>query len=187
MNCKQFNDQLPDYLDKTLPAAVLATARDHVHKCDACQRTLARQEALAKSIRRSLHHETERLSLRPETRRNILNALKQPELSPPFREGIQTFFISLWRQPAWAGAILLCLLLLVFGGHFILRPATRFAPPMTAKNERITYVFDVPIQTETHVYRRQNNMVVDAVVTGAGVIDASFSENMSQLLRYHNH
>jgi hypothetical protein len=29
-----------------------------------------------------------------------------------------------------------------------------------------------------HVYRRQNNMVIDALVTEISVIDASFSENM---------
>ena len=49
------------------------------------------------------------------------------------------------------------------------------------KDNRITCVIEVPIQTEMHVFRRQNNMVVDAIVTGDSVIDASFSENMQAI------
>ena len=130
MNCEQFNDQLPEYLDKTLPAAALATARDHVQQCNACRQTLARQEALAKSIRLSLHQETKGLSLRPEARRNILNALDLEKPAGTAREGSLDFLASLWRQPVRAGAILLCLLLFISGSHFILRQAVRLAPPL---------------------------------------------------------
>ena len=179
MNCEQFNDQLPEYLDKTLPAAALAAARDHVHQCDACQRNLARQEALAKSIRFSLHQETEGLSLSPEARRNILNTLNQKKLPAIPRDNILDrildFFAILWRQPARAGAILLCLLLFISGSHFVLRQVIPASPPPTARDKRITYTFNVPIQATRHVDRRQGNMIVDSVVTEVGVVDADFS------------
>ncbi len=177
MNCENFNDWLPEYLDETLSAAEQAAAREHVQKCGACQRALAQQEAFAKSIRLSFNHETQRLYLRPETRRNILNAQKRPGLPPTAWENIQTFFAVLWRHPTWAGAVLLCLVLLISGSRFHLRSAKHSSPQATVKDDRITYVIDVPIQTQMHVYHRQNNMVVDAVVTEISVIEASFSEN----------
>jgi anti-sigma factor RsiW len=178
MNCENFNDRLLEYLEGTLSAAEQAAAREHVQQCGACQQALARQEAFAKSIRHSFHLETQRLSLRPETRRNILNALKQPGSSPTAWENVQAFIAVLWRRPAWAGAILLCLVLLTSGGRFYLSSAERSSARGTVREDRMTCVIDVPIQTETRVYRRQNNMVVDAVVTENSVIDASFSENM---------
>jgi hypothetical protein len=178
MNCENFNDRLPEYLDETLSLAEQTTAREHVQKCGACQQALARQEAFAKSIRLSFNRETQGLSLRPETRRNILNALKRPELRPTAWESIQTFFAVLWRQRARAGAVLLCLWLIIAGSHLHRHPAQHSSPQASAPEARNIYVIDVPIQTEMHVHRRQNNMVVDAVVTKVSIINASSSENI---------
>jgi predicted anti-sigma-YlaC factor YlaD len=178
MNCENFNDRLPEYLEDTLSTADQAAAREHVQKCDACKKALAQHEALAKSIRLSFHRETQRLSLRPETKRNILNALKRPDYPPIAWERIQAFFALLWRHPAWAGTVLLCLVLLISGSRFYLDSTEQSSAQATLKDNRITYDIDIPIQTEMHVYRRENNMVVDAVVTESSVIDASFSENM---------
>ena len=113
MNCENFNDRLPEYLEDTLSTAEQAAAREHVQKCGACQQALAQQEALEKSIRLSFHRETQRLSLHPETKRNILNAVKRPEFRPTAWENVQGFFAVLWRHPAWAGAVLVCLAVLI--------------------------------------------------------------------------
>ena len=179
MNCEGFNDRLPEYLEDTLSSAEQAAAREHVKKCGACRQALAQKEAFAKSIRLAFNRETQRLSLRPETRLNILNALKQPEFPPTAWENVQAFLAILWRHPAWAGTVFLCLVLLISGSRFYLNSAKHSFAQASVENERITYLIDIPIQTEMHVYRRQNNMVVDAVVTEIGRIDASFSENMS--------
>jgi hypothetical protein len=178
MNCETFNDQLPEYLEDTLSTPEQGAAREHVQKCGACQQALAQQEALAKFIRLSFNRETQRLYLRPETRRNILNALKRPGFSPTAWERIQAFFAVLWRHPAWAGTALICLVLLISGSRSYLDSAKHSAAQATVKEDRITYIVDVPIQSEMHIYRRQDNMVVDAFVTENSVIDASFSENM---------
>jgi hypothetical protein len=178
MNCENFNDRLPEYLEDTLSTAEQAAAREHVQRCGACRQALAQQEAFAKSIRLSFNRETQRLSLRPEQKRNILNALKQPEFSPTAWEKIQAFFAVLRRHPAWAGTVLLCVVLLICGSRFYLDSAKQSSGQATVKDDRITWVIDVPIETEMHVYRRQNNMVVDAVVTEISVVDASFSENI---------
>src|SRR5580658_2132849 len=114
MNCDNFNDRLPEFLEDTLSIAEQSAVREHVQKCVPCQQALAQQEALAKSIRLSFHRETQRFSLRPETKRNILNALKRPEFPPTAWERIQAFRDVLWRHPALAGTALLCLVLLIF-------------------------------------------------------------------------
>jgi hypothetical protein len=177
MNCENFNDGLPEFLEGSLSSAEQAAARQHVQKCVACQQALAQQEALARSIRFSFNLETQGLALRPETKRNILNALKRPKFAPTAWERVQAFCAVLWRHPAWAGTVLLCLVLLISGGRFYQDSAKLSSTQATVKDDRITYDIDVPIQTEMHVYRRQNNMVVDAVVTEITVIDASFSKN----------
>jgi hypothetical protein len=177
MNCENFNDRLPEYLEDTLSIADQAAAREHVQKCGPCQQSLARQEALAKSIRLSFNRETQQLSLRPETRLNILNALKRPESPPTALENIQAFCAVLWRHPAWTGTVFLCLILLISGSRLYRDSAKHSFALASVKEDRITYLVDVPIQTEMHVYRRQNNMVVDDVVTEISLIDASFSEN----------
>lgn len=178
MNCENFKDRLPEYLEDTLSTAEHAAAREHAQKCGACQQALAQQEALAKSMRLSFNRETERLSLRSETKRNILNALKRPAVPPTAWENVQAFFAVFRRHPAWAGTVLLCLVLLICGSRFYLDSAKHSSAQGTITGDRITCVIDVPIQTEMHVYRRQNNMVVDAVLTEISVIDASFSEKM---------
>src|SRR5689334_16066344 len=118
MNCENFNNRLPEYLDDTLSAAEQAAAREHLQKCGSCQRALAHHEALAESIRLSFTGATQRLSLRPETRLNILNALERPKRSRPFWETIQALLTIPWRHPAWAGTVLLCLGLLIFSSRF---------------------------------------------------------------------
>ena len=177
MNCENFNGRLPEYLEDTLSAAEQAAAREHAQKCRSCQQAVAQQEALAKSIRFSLNRETEQLFLRPETRRNVLNAMKRQELPPTAWENIQAFWAILWRHPAWAGTALLCLGLVISGRRFYMDAAKHSFARASTTDDRITYAIDVPIQTETHVYRRQNNMVVDAIVSEISLIDASFSEN----------
>ncbi len=178
MNCEKFNDRLLEYLEDTLSLADQAAAREHAQKCVSCREALEQQAAFAKSIRFSFNRETQRLSLHPDTRRNILSALNPPKIPPAAWENIQAFFAVLRRYPVRVGAVLLCLVLLVSAGSFYLGSIKHSSPQATVKDDRITYVVDVPIQTEMHVYRKQNNMVVDAVVTEIGGMDASFSENM---------
>src|SRR5580704_16655018 len=139
MNCENFNDRLPEYLEDTLSTSDRGAAREHVQKCVACQQALAQQEALAKSIRLSFHRETQRLSLRPETKRNILNALIRQEFPPTAWERIQAFFAVLWRHPAWAGTVLLCLVLLLSGGRFYLDSAKRSSGQAALTDNQIRY------------------------------------------------
>lgn len=182
MNCEKFNDQLPEFLDETLSAAEQAAAREHVQNCVACRQALAREEALAKSIRLSFDLETQNLSLSAETRQSILKAWKQRELgrASAWERLREWCTIHPWK-PALAGLVFFCCVLLFISGSRLLPPQ----PPARGSGE--IYIIDVPMQAEVHLYRRQGNRVVDALVTGATVINASFLESPNSTTSLKRH
>lgn len=191
MNCEQFNDRLPEYLDETLSAAEQFAAREHIQNCPACRQALASEEAFAKSIRLSFERETQRLSLGAEARQNILRACTQRELQPTSSwQRLLAFFMDSPWKPVWAGLVLLGIVLFISGNRLLHRqPVSLASFQPVARESADIYVVDVPIEAETHLYRRQENRVVDAVVKGATVINATFSESPSPAssLKRHVH
>ncbi len=177
MNCDDFNDKLPEYLDGTLTASEQATASEHARECAACQKTLARQESLAKAIRVSLQCETGKLSLGAEARRKILAATtRKPE--PAVWESFRAWFAATRRRMVLAGIAGLCFLLLISGGYLYLHSKNNSGREIATNDDRYTYVVDVPVRAEMYVFRTQGDTVVDAVITETGVADASFAENI---------
>lgn len=176
MNCESLTDRLPEYLDGTLPATEHAAAQQHIEECAVCRQAVVRQKAFAKSVQLTLNREVQGLSLSAKTRQNILDALKQPEPEPATSwKRLASYLTIAWRKPTWAGLAFVCLLLFIFGNRFYLQPARRSAPQAMAHEAGDIYVVDVPIESETHFFRRQNGNVVDTVVKGAGLISANFS------------
>lgn len=177
MNCEDFNDRLPEYLDKTLSTAEQADAREHVQKCGLCRQAVERRDAFAKFMQRSFQREVQGLTLSAKARESICDALTQHELRPtPRWEKLQAFFEVPWRKPVWAG-LAFCLLLLLVGSRFHGQSTKRSTVQAVAGETGDTYVIDVPIESETYLYRRKNGRVIDAVVPEVGVINASFSGN----------
>ncbi len=174
MNCEQFNERLDEYLDESLDAAELALARAHAQGCVACQEALRRREAVANSVRFSLNRQTRGLSLSGEARRNIIAALQPREALPGVGESLRTIF----RQRAWAMALILFAGLVIFGGYFYLQPQKNASPQAIVADDSRNCVIDIPFETETHVSRMENNMAVDAIVSSAGVLHASFSKSI---------
>jgi anti-sigma factor RsiW len=160
MNCQKFIEQLPEYLDETLPGTELAEAREHIVACEECRRAMARHTAFAKSIRLSFEREAEGVSLAAEARRKILLAAQRPER--------REIFALFWRHPVWTAAAAMGMALVVVAGLF---RGLRNGPDIC--------VVDVPIRTETHFYQRQKGSVVDDVVTEITVIDAAYSESVN--------
>ncbi|HZV33066.1 MAG TPA: zf-HC2 domain-containing protein [Verrucomicrobiae bacterium] len=189
MNCEQFKDRLPEYLDETLSAAEQTAANDHVQNCVACRQALAREQALAKSFQLSFDRETQRLSLGAEARQNILKAWKQRELRSASTWGsVRAFFTETPWKPAWAGLGFGCILLFISASLLLQRKPVERASLQPAQRESAdNYVVDVPIETEVHLYRREGNSVVDAVVKGATIINATFSENPSRASSLKRH
>ena len=177
MNCNNFKAVLHEYLDETLHADVQAAAREHLQQCSDCRRAVMREETFANSIRHSLDRATAGLSLRPEMRRNILEALESNSALP--NTWLHTCQNFIWTavRPARASAALLCLLLLFFGVQFYRRTAKDAPPKTTAQASQYSWVIHVPIPAQTYVFQHQNNAVVDAIAASVAVGHAGFFED----------
>lgn len=172
MNCQDCNDKWYEYLDETLDVDTQAAMREHLRQCEDCRRALRREEILAKSIRHSLDRAVAGLSLLPETRRTVLQSLASNPVS-------SNALMRAWRRvmlfpirTIGAGAALLVGLLLVLALLFHRRAADEPNPESTARTGQGTCVIDVPIQSQTRVFRRQNNTILDGMVAGVSVSHA---------------
>jgi anti-sigma factor RsiW len=181
MNCEIFHGLLYEYLDETLDAEVKAAAREHLGQCDACRHAFLREQALAKSMRQTLDRATAGLSLRSGMRQSVLRALElKPAPSNAWSRAWQSF-ISIRIRPAGAAATLLGLLFLFLGVFLGIQYYRQTAKDSdfqtTAQTGHYACVIDVPIQTQTHVFRRQDNTIEDAVASGASIGHAGFFED----------
>lgn len=177
MNCNNFKAVLHEYLDETLDADVQAAAREHLQQCDDCRRAVMREETLAKSIRHSLDQATAGLTLRPEMRRDILQALEAKTAPPNSWLHAWRSFISIAMRPARAGVVLLCFLLLFFGVQFYRRTAKNASTEPTPQTGHYTWVIHVPIPAQTYMFQHQNNAVVDAIAASVALGHAGFFED----------
>ena len=180
MNCETFHDLLHEYLDETLEAQVQAAAGEHLRQCDACQRACLREQALAKSMEQTFVRATAGLSVRPGMRQDVLQTLKaEPVVSNNWWSAWRRF---IFIRPAGAVAMLLGALLLFAGIHFYRQAAKDAAPQTIAQTGHYTLVINVPMQTQTHLFRRQDNTIEDAVVSSTSVGHASFFEDRERPL-----
>lgn len=177
MNCEAFHDLLHEYLDETLDAGVQDAAREHLRQCDVCRHAFLREQALAKFMGQSLNRATAGLTVRPEIRRNVFRALEsKPAPSNTWWRAWQRF-IFIPRRSAGAVAMFLGVLLLIFGIQLHRRTAKEGAPHTIAQAAHYACVINVPIQTQTHVFKRQNNTIEDAIAYGTSVAHGGFFED----------
>jgi anti-sigma factor RsiW len=177
MNCDTFNDLLHEYLDETLEAGVQAAAQEHLQRCEACQRACRREQALAKSMGQTFARATAGLSVRPQMLQNVLQALESEAASAGAWWRVWHNIISIRLWPAGAVAALLGVLLLFFGVQYFRQPVIVSSSQTNAQASYHTYVINVPMQTQTHVFRRQDNTIEDAIVSSTSVGRASFFED----------
>lgn len=177
MNCDTFLDLLHEYLDETLDADVASSARQHLQQCAVCRQALQREQILAKNLRLSMERATAGVSLRLQLRQNVLRALESnPAVSHAWWPVCRDFIFLRWRWvgPAW---IVLAVSALFFGFRFHRTDAGPAVRKTAAPPAEYGCVISVPLQTQIHVFRQQNNTIEDAVISGAGLGYASFSDD----------
>jgi anti-sigma factor RsiW len=173
MNCHTFRGLLHEYLDEALDAGVLDTARRHVQHCDACRQALLREQAVASSIRQSLDQATAHLCVRPGMRLGVLEALeRKPSPWAPWAAAWQRFAAV---RPAGAVAVAMGAVLFLLFIQFYRRAPERAAHRAVAVPVGTTYVIDVPLPAQTHVFRMKDNAVVDAVADESAVANVRLS------------
>jgi anti-sigma factor RsiW len=155
MTCQEFTDQLPDYLDEALSAAVQADAQRHLATCRECQLVLRRTQALGRSLQRALEREAAHLALTPHAREAILRAARAvPAEAPAERSAGQWLFGHPLRALAAAAALAAVLAITVRWQRQRSEQRAGYGPG------RSTWSIDVPFQSGGQV----------------GVIHADFSE-----------
>jgi predicted anti-sigma-YlaC factor YlaD len=177
MNCHDFNDRLYEYLDEALSHEDRAAAREHLRQCVDCRRALLREKAVAESIRHSFDRATTGLTVRPETHRKVLEALEST--SAPSSAWLPAWqrWISIACRPVGAAAALLAGLVLFLGIQFHRQAGQGSGLQATDRGDCDTCVIDVPIHTQTRIFRRQNSAVVDAIIPNVTIGRAYFCDN----------
>jgi len=176
-NCETFHDLLHELLDGTLDAGLQAFAQEHLGQCDSCRRAFLGEQAYAKTMKRSLEQATAGISLRPQMRPEIIRALASaPAGANTWQRGWQSV-VHFLIQPAGAAAALLGVILLFLAIRFHGPEDRNLASKPTAPSGPYAWVITVPLQTQTHVFQRHNDTIVDAIVSSASVGSASLSEN----------
>jgi anti-sigma factor RsiW len=180
MNCETFHDLLHEYLDETLGADAQAFARQHLRQCDACRRAFLREQVFAKAVRLTLERATAGISVHPQMRQNVIRALEpKPAGSRAWWHGWPSFAFIRVRSTGVAAAFL-TVILLILGLQFHRREVKDSAPKTLAQSGHYTWVITVPMQTQIHVFLWHNGAIEDAVVSGASVGCARFSDDRKQ-------
>jgi predicted anti-sigma-YlaC factor YlaD len=172
MTCKDFNERLYDYLDGGLSPGLEAAAREHLGECSRCRLALRREEAVAQSIGHALDQATTGLSLRPSTVRNLFRAEEAVRGGTWIR--LWKWFVSVRLRPAGTSVALVAVLSVLLGLQTHRRGTEGSRAQTTESLRPELCVVDVPIQTRSHVFRRQNETVVDAMAPGVAIGRAHF-------------
>lgn len=155
-----------------MEAASFAAAHEHLLRCTACRGILAREEALADALRAALAGAADGLALSTMDKRRMLEiAALRPAPRPSWNQ--------VWRwmgapplRPIFAGAAL--------AGIVVAAVAIRAhrqaiaAVPHGGPDAVAAWVVDVPLQTQTRIFRQENGTVVDAILPGVAVARADF-------------
>jgi len=176
MKCHEVQAQLYEYLDGALDSYVQASVREHLRQCNACQSALEREKTVSQFIRHSLHRETAGLSLRSGTLRNVLQQLDPKPIAPNVLIVAWRWLFSSPIHVAGMGAAVLGALFLFFSVQPHRQPSENSSSSAIAEMLQNTRVIDVPIQTETHVFHRENDTVMDAITPRVALGHARFPE-----------
>jgi anti-sigma factor RsiW len=178
MDCHTFKGLLHEYLDGALDAGVQEAASEHLRRCDVCRQAFLREKALANSIRQSLEQATARLSVRPGMRLGVLEALEsKPSPLGAWRDAWRRFVAI---RPAGAVAAVMGVVLFLLCIQFYRRSPDHAAHRVVAVSGRSTCIVNVPIPAQAHVFRLQDNAVVDTIVDESAIADARLSEGSEQ-------
>jgi len=176
-HCETFHDLLHELLDGSLDAGPQAFAQLHLGQCDSCRRAFLAEQAYAKAMKRSLEQATAGVSIRLQMRQDVIRALAAtPAGANTWQHGWQGLVRFLIR-PAGAAAASIGVILLFFAVRLHRpEPASQATPP----SGPYVWVITAPLQTQTHVFRRHNDTIEDAVVSSASVGSASLSDDDQQ-------
>jgi anti-sigma factor RsiW len=177
MNCRQFQDELYEYLEGSLSLQDQAAAEAHLAQCAACRLAFQGERETARRLSNTFRGATDALRLPPEVGRRVVTALSQPRGAAE-EPRIELCFWRRWAWPLAAAAVGLALLLGFF--FFAQAPGPRMArpqPPLAGEEASIQLSYVVP----TYVFRREGGFVVDALTYQTNVVNQKLRVEMARL------
>jgi predicted anti-sigma-YlaC factor YlaD len=177
MNCRRFQLEIYEYLDRSLSPRAHAAAEEHLSACGACRQMGSRERQIAQSLSDKFRAAAGSLQLPPEVGRRVIAALAEQRPAPDEEQGMANF----WRRWALPLAIATSGLLLLAGFFFFVRPPGPGVPhsqPQVAQDGvsvHLSYV--VPIYT----FRREGGFVIDALTYQTNIIDERLGVELTRL------
>ena len=177
MNCRQFQDELYEYLEGSLSLQDQAAAEQHLAQCAACRLAFQGERETARRLSNTFRGATDALRLPPEVGRRVVTALSQPRGAAE-EPRIELCFWRRWAWPLAAAAV--GLLVLVGFFSFVQVPGLRMArPPSRETGEAALVQFSYVVPTYT--FRREGGFVVDALTYQTNVVNQKLRVEMARL------
>jgi hypothetical protein len=192
MNCRRFQNQLHEYVEKSLSAGAVSAADRHLAGCSDCRQRVRQEQQFAQLLSGQLRQETEALTLRPDIRRKILAASQVAAAPPAVAESVyglwsrflSTRFIRLAAIPA--SLLLVAAFLLI--SHFT---GARSHETETARaNDRDLHAavsIQISYRLPARTFRREGNLVVDSlsdeIVVASGTLRPDGQEPQKQEIK----
>ena len=109
MNCHDFQNELFEYVEGSLPVRQRRAAEAHLVDCPTCRFQLRQAERVAQTLARGFQQHTAELTLPPGFSERLLATLhaSTPEKSIPIHDAVQ----ALWLRLLWPVAMTACLFL----------------------------------------------------------------------------
>ncbi|GEM_PF-2147873 len=175
MNCREFQEQLFEYLDGTLYAEAQTAAAVHLAQCNSCRELLGAQQQFARIFSERLRQETESLKLSSRVRQNVVAEFEAGPIS-------RASFVGWWQGLVWPAGIAVALAFAAF---------LMIGAPMTAHHQgnavnqdgrreaqavsiRLSYCAPV------YMFRREGNVVTDSLVCAPEAVDGTIWVSRNQ-------
>ena len=177
MNCRQFQNDLYEYLDGSLSPEARAAAEHHLSECVACREKLKEERQVAQIMGDRFRRAAELLELPPAVGCRVLAALASEGREAAEEQGS----VFSWRRLAWPLALAASVLLLLGLCVLWLRgpgPGGLRAQPHAPGRElsvQLSYV--VPVYT----FRQDGGFVIDALTYRTNVVNERLRAEMARL------
>jgi anti-sigma factor RsiW len=167
MNCREFQNEMFEYLEGSLSAGARAAAEKHLAQCAGCGELVSRQRRFAQSMARELERATGSLRLPPEVGRRVVAKVREQASPPAERSG----WAWLWRRLELPLAIGTCALVLLGGMWLVPHQRVREAVPAQAGVARRSVSVQLSYVVPTYTFRREDGHVVDALTYQTTVVN----------------
>jgi anti-sigma factor RsiW len=192
MNCRDFQNEVHEFVEGTLSADARAAAEQHLTGCNTCRRLLQKEQQLARILAAGLRQNSETLKLNPEIRHHVLAAARHNPASIKVSESA-TCSWGYWFRLA---AIPLCLLLVAAfllathfsrtRGHEVIPMPHASAATPPANNLQSAVSVQISYHLPTQRFHQEGNLVVDTLidetVVASGIFKPGGKESVSPKL-----